>query len=272
MQCVYHIAYEKLGITSDQDYAEYFLAMNCFGEEVPGYANIEGIEYVASTYQAYFDTLINREGISWVMSGLEAHPALKELLTEIVRTSKFPEDRFAQLQEEYLGEIDPTFQLLQNAFASHHLEGYRYPSAPLEDILPLATQAGTRAKFDLLKLTSKDYADTFYAHRQTYKVSKLTPTRIYVSTPEPEHLSRTAVYRLDGFVPSALQNGLRRLLFKRLNYPVSLHCLYLEENSYLQLHLNSELEEERIDEVVTEYFQLSRNQRVALTPLDLIRR
>ena len=272
MQCIYHVSYEKLGIHSDQDYAEYFLAMVCFGELVPEYGNIEGVEYVASTYGGHFDAFITREGISWLISGVENRPALKSILQTVVEQSLFPEERFEEIREDYLSELDTTFQVLRNRFGAKELEDHAYPSLPLEEAMLHATRAGVQAKFDTLRLTSKDYADLTYAKGKVYEVPEITGDVIYRSEAEAEHLTRLLVFRLSDYFSQEMKNGLRRLLFTRTKYPVPIKALYLGETSYLYVHLHPEVDEAQITSIVHEYLRLSQHQKVWLTPLDLVRR
>ena len=272
MQCIYHVSYEKLGIESDQDYAEYFLAMVCFGELVSEYQNIEGVEYVASTYGGHFDAFITREGISWLISGVQAKPALKTILQNVVEKSRFPEERFEEIREDYLSEVDTTFQVLRNRFGAEHLEDHVYPTLPLEESMLLATRAGVQAKFDTLRLTSKDYADLTYARGKVYVVPKITAALSHRSQTEPEHLTRLLVFTLSDYFSQEMKNGLRRLLFARTHYPVPIKSLYLSEVSYLYVHVHPEVDEAQVTSIVHEYLQLSRNQKVLLTPMDLVRR
>jgi hypothetical protein len=163
MYITYHIPFNKLAINSDQDYAEYYLAITSFGENHPIYKNGNLLDFILGCDGYEYDCFINRNGICWLIIGDDLNSdILNKILESIISKSEFPSQNYKKLiNEQKARGKDSAFQILQNLFAKRYLaDGQIFPTKSLDKLIGLAAKIGVERKFNQLKLISKDVYKT----------------------------------------------------------------------------------------------------------------
>ena len=220
----YFVPSFKLNVTSDLDYAEYFLAMTGLAAET---AQGNGrLDYLLETLGCNYQATLSREGINFRFTYPTVHGSeVEKLIPEVFAQEDYSTDLFLEMKERYLDYIeDSDFDLTINEFFTAYPNHYRYPQVALEKSLLLASPEGVRRKFHRLRAISKEVytlQETVYvqppfeiALRADFRRSSGKENRLLVFTTSryvaSDYLDYTR-YLLAEFVPAPVRFRRRKI-------------------------------------------------------------